>query len=318
MAQATNHATVVGTPQPQRRYKTQSYRDHVSGYLYVLPFILIFLIFQLFPMIYAFYVSFFSWKAIGTREFIGIQNYLWLITDDPKFWKSVLNTFTLWIISTIPQLILALILASTLNRRLRMKQIWRLGVFIPNITSVAAITIVFGSIFSRDYGMVNYVLSWVGIEAIDWKNSYWAAQIAVASIVIWRWTGYNSIIYLAALQTIPKELYEAARIDGANKVQQFIHITIPMIRPVIIFTVIVSTIGGMQIFVEPLLFISGTAAYEGGSQNQVLTMVLYMFTNGFRDYNFGYASAVSWLVFIIVMIFAGINLMISRKINSAN
>lgn len=298
----------------RRWWQTQTFKDHVSGYLYVAPFIAVFLAFQLFPILYTFYVSLFSWKAIGGREFLGLQNYVWLFADDPKFWRSVMNTFTIWFLSTVPQLSLALVLAKALDRSLRGMAVFRLGAFMPNITSLAAIAIIFSGIFSRDYGIVNWVLSWFGTGKIDWVAGYWTAQIAVATMVNWRWTGYNAIIYLAALQTVPRELHEAAILDGASAFRRFVEITIPMIRPVILFTVMLSTIGGMQLFVEPFLFSGG---YEGGARNQVLTMTLYMYATGFRDYSFGYASAISWVTFLIIVLFVAVNYSLARRIRSA-
>ncbi len=317
MGNPESQAAVIDRPPNRKRkwWTSQSFKDHVSGYLYVSPFFIAFLIFGLFPIVYTFYISMFSWKAIGAHEFVGLRNYVSLLTDDPKFWRSVMNTFTIWVMSTVPQLFLALVLATILNRRLKLKGLFRLGVFIPNITSLAAVAIIFSGIFSRQYGIINWILSWFGVDKIDWVGGYWTAQIGVAVMVLWRWTGYNAIIYLAALQTVPNDLYEAATIDGANKTQQFFNITIPMIRPVIIFTILVSTIGGMQVFVEPLLF---TNSYDGGAANQVMTMMLYMYSNGFRDYNFGYAAAVSWMTFLIIVLFSMVNFLISRKISSAN
>lgn len=296
--------------------KTQSFRDHVSGYLYVSPFILLFLIFGLFPILYTLYISLFRWKAIGAREFVGFRNYVTLFTDDPLFWQSIGNTFSIWVMSTVPQLFLALILAVILNSELlRAKSIFRLGIFLPNITSIAAVAIIFSSIFAKDYGLVNYVLSWVGIDKIDWTSGYWSSQFVIALMVIWRWTGYNAIIYLAALQSVPKELYESATIDGANRVQQFFYITIPMIRPMIMFTVVVSTIGGMQIFVEPFITLGN---YEGGQAHQGLTMVLYMMRAAVQEFNYGYASAVAWVIFMIIMIFVSLNWMLAKRIKSAD
>jgi len=163
---------------------------------------------------------------------------------------------------------------------------------------------------------MNYFLSEIlGFEKINWAASDWHAQSAIAVMVIWRWTGYNSLIYLAALQTIPQELYEASRIDGATKVQQLFRITIPMIRPVIIFTVILSTIGGMQLFVEPLIFLNSTT---GGQANQGLTMMLYLYDTAFTKNAFGYGAAIAWLLFIIIILFVMFNLFLTRKINSAS
>jgi cellobiose transport system permease protein len=293
---------------------TQNFYNHLSAYTYIAPFFIVFGIFTLFPVLWSAYISFFHWNILGHKEFIGLRNYIQLFTDDPKFWKSVGNTFSIWIISTVPQLFMALVLSNLLNQGFLKGRKWfRLGVIIPNITSLVAVAIVFGSFFGPNYGLINYFLTQFGLDKVDWSSSYWASQFAVSAMVIWRWMGYNSIIYLAALQSIPDDLYEAARLDGASKIQQFFQITIPMIRPMILFTIIMSTIGGMQLFIEPLIFLGP----QGGTSGQGLTMVLYLYTEAFTNSNFGYASAIAWMLFIIIVIFSAFNSYLTKKIDSA-
>ena len=310
-------ATLASTPLERRKpWRTQSFKDHLSAYLYISPFFLIFGVFTVFPVLWSGYISFFSWNILGEKQFIGLQNYVWLITDDPRFWKSVGNTFSIWVLSTVPQLFFALVIANILNSNvLKFKQFFRVGLFVPNVTSLVAVAIVFTSIFGYNYGLLNYALNALfGLEHTDWGASYYGAQLVLSIMVMWRWTGYNAIIYLAALQSIPGDLYEAATIDGASKVQQFFNITIPMIRPMILFTVVMSTIGGMQLFVEPLLY----QGAQGGSQGQVLTMVLYLYDTAFTKNSFGYASAIAWLMFLIIIAFSFLNMYLTRKIQSAN
>ncbi len=291
----------------------QTTRDHISGYLYISPFFILFGIFGVFPIIFTAYISFHKWNILGAKEFIGFKNYQMLFTD-PIFWKALGNTFSIWIISTLPQLFMALIFAFILNQAfLKGREFFRLAVFLPNITSVVAVAIIFGAIFGQQYGILNYLLSFFGIDPINWRASVIGTHVSIAAMVMWRWTGYNTIIYLAALQSIPKDLYEAATIDGASKAQQFFHITIPMIRPMIIFTVILSTIGGMQIFAEPLMF-SGAG---GGAIKQGLTMTLYLYEEAFTRNSFGYASAIAWVLFLIIVGFSLINLFITKRIKSA-
>lgn len=311
--------TASSQPVVQRRkpWRTQSFKDHLSGYLYIAPFFFIFGVFTIFPILWSGYISFFSWNILGTKDFVGLQNYIWILTDDPRFWKSVGNTFSIWLISTIPQLFFALVIANLLNQNfLKLKQFFRVGLFVPNVTSLVAVAIIFSSIFGYNYGLINYVFGEIfGMEKFDWKSSYFGAQFAVSAMVMWRWTGYNAIIYLAALQSIPNDLYESATIDGASKVQQFFNITIPMIRPMILFTVIMSTIGGMQLFVEPLLFATNA---QGGPQGQVLTMVMYLYDTAFGKNSFGYASAIAWLMFLIIIVFSFFNMYLTRKIQSTD
>ncbi|MBM7570412.1 carbohydrate ABC transporter permease [Aquibacillus albus] len=295
-----------------RKPLTQEKKDRIAGYLYISPFFILFGVFGVFPIFFTAYVSLNKWDILGTKSFIGMKNYA-LLMGDPVFWKSIGNTFSIWFLSTLPQLFLALVLAFILNQAfIKGKDFFRLSVFIPNITSVVAVAIIFGAIFGENYGILNYLLSFIGIDPVNWTGTLLGTHAAISIMVMWRWMGYNSIIYLAALQSIPKDLYEAATIDGANKIQQFFKITIPMIRPMIIFTVIVSTIGGMQIFSEPLIF-SGAG---GGSFNQGLTITLYLYEEAFVRNNFGYASAVAWVLFIIIVIFSLVNLFITKRINS--
>jgi len=291
----------------------QTTKDHISGYLYIAPFFIIFGVFGLFPIVFTAFISLHKWNILGTREFVGFKNYQLLFTD-PLFWKALGNTFSIWVISTLPQLFLALVLAFILNSAfLKGKQFFRLAVFLPNITSVVAVAIIFGAIFGEKYGVLNYLLSFIGIDPINWKGSYFGTHVAIASMVMWRWTGYNTIIYLSALQSISKDLYEAATIDGASKMQQFFYITIPMIRPMVIFTVILSTIGGMQIFAEPQMF----AGAGGGALDQGLTMTLYLYEEAFVRNSFGYSSALAWVLFLIIVLFSLVNLFITNRIKSA-
>ncbi len=211
---------------------------------------------------------------------------------------------------------MALGLAHLLNYRLRGSTFWRISVLAPFATSVAAATVVFAQLFNRDVGIVNYVLHTVfGIHNIDFTNSKWPAQIAISTIVIWRWTGYNALIYLASMQSIPPDLYEAATIDGAGRWRQFRDVTIPSLRPTIIFTIIVSTIGSIQLFGEPLLFSSGgTNAVTGGASRQYQTLAMYFYERGFNNGHLGRAAAVAWCMFLIIVIFVVINTLLARRI----
>lgn len=306
--------TEIATQQRPKKWGRQTVRDHISGYLYISPFFILFSIFGLFPIVFTAYVSLHNWHLLGDHRFTGFQNYVFLV-EDPYFWKSLGNTFSIWFMSTIPQLFAALVIAFILNLTfLKAKEFFRVSAFLPNITSVVAVAIVFDKIFGTHYGLLNYILSLVGIDTIDWKSSVLGTQFAISVMVMWRWTGYNAIIYLAALQSIPDDLYEAARIDGASRVQQFFRITIPMIRPMIIFTVILSTIGGMQIFTEPLIFIGN----GGGSLAQGLTMTMLLYEEAFIYSSFGYAAAIAWVLFIVIVLFSLVNLSITRRLQSAD
>lgn len=287
-----------------------------SPYAYIAPFFVIYAIFGLYPIVYTFWVSLHNWPLGGTAKFIGLQNFTDLMNDD-QFWNSVYNTLGIFVVSTVPQLMIALILANALNQKIRGRGFLRMAMAIPIITSTAAVAIVFNQLYNRDFGMVNWVLSGFGMGHIDWKATKWASWIAISSMVNWRWTGYNTLIYLASMQSIPKDLYESAALDGASPRRQFWTITIPMLRPTIIFTVIISTIGGLQLFAEPLMFNTGSGAYSGGSLRQFQTVTMYLFENMFTRFRFGYAAAVAWMIFLLIVFVALINYLVVRRINSA-
>lgn len=299
-------------PPERRRLRARLARLDLkySPYLYISPFYILFLAFGLFPLGYTFWVSLNRWEIIGGHKFIGLRNYTRLMTDD-QFWNAVVNTFGMFVISTVPQLILALMLANALNRRLRFQTLFRMGVLLPLVTSVAAVAIVFTQLYGRDYGMANWVLHFFGVHKIDWQANRWASWVAVSTMVDWRWTGYNSLIFLAGMQAIPRDLYEAAAIDGASRRQQFWRITVPMLRPTIIFTTIISTIGGLQLFTEPLLFNFGYM--QGGSLRQSQTVAMYMFENAFNRFQYGYGSAVAWMLFLMILVFSLVNFLLIRR-----
>ena len=257
-------------------------------------------------------MSLHDWQLInGNEGFAGLENYRDLLADG-DFWNALFNTFSLFVLSTVPQLLLALALAAALNTALRGRTFWRAGVLIPNIVSVVAVGLIFAQIFGRDTGIVNWLLGFVGVEPIDWQAGVLSSHIGISAIVIWRWTGYNALIYLAAMQAVPKDLYESAKLDGASAWQQFWGITVPMIRPTILFTTVVSTIGGLQLFAEPLLF-DGQGDPVGGSDRQFQTVTMYLYDKGFQLFDAGSASAVAWVLFLIVALVAVINFLAVRR-----
>jgi cellobiose transport system permease protein len=290
----------------------------VAPYAFVSPFFIIFAIFGFFPLVYTLWVSLHDWSLLaGDQGFVGFANYRELMQDS-DFWRALTNTIGIFVLATVPQLIMATVLAQVLNSKLRARTFWRMGVLLPNVTSVAAVGIIFGLIFARDYGIVNWALGHVGVEPIDWQGHRWSSWLAISVMVDWRWTGYNALILLASLQAVPKELYEAARIDGASAWRQFWSITVPMLRPTIIFVSIVATIGGVQLFTEPLLFGSGINAISGGSTGQFQTVAMYLVQQAFTGQRFGYASTVAWVLFLLIAIFAVINVVLLRRIKSVD
>ena len=291
----------------------------VSPYLYVSPFFLLFGVFGLFPLGYTAWVALTDRTLLGSQtHFVGLLNFTNLIHDS-YFWNAVENTFGIWLIATVPQLVLALFLAHVLNTKLRARTFFRMSVLLPQVTSLVAVALIFSQLFSRDYGVVNYLLGGLGMHHVDWEAGRLSSWIALSVMVTWRWTGYNALIYLAAMQGIPEELYEAAAIDGAKGWRQFRHVTVPMLRPTIIFTVIVSTIGGLQLFTEPYLFEPLKQGATGGSARQYQTVVMYLYEKAFgsTQFDFGYAAAIGWALFLIIALFSLVNFLIVRRIRSA-
>ena len=189
-------------------------------------------------------------------------------------------------LSTVPQLLLALALAHLINTKLRGRTFFRMSVLLPQVTSLVAVALIFTQLFSRDYGLFNYLLGGIGISPVDWEAGRFSSWVALSVMVTWRWTGYNALLYLAAMQAIPDDLYESAAIDGARRWRQFWHITVPMIRPTIIFTVIISTIGGLQLFTEPFLFQPVKNGAMGGSARQYQTIAMYLYEKSFGSSQF--------------------------------
>jgi cellobiose transport system permease protein len=286
--------------------KPRRWRSTHSGVLYLLPFVIIFGIFGLFPLVYSGVVSLnqVSLQDPSTMTFIGLQNYGKLLTD-PFFWNALWNTVTLGLLACGPQLVIALGVANLLNYKMRYQTFWRVVILMPYATSVAAATLIFAQLYGHDYGLINSLLSAVGLPKVDWQGGTFASQFAIATIVTWRWLGYNALIYLASMQSISDELYEAAELDGASKWRQFISVTIPSIRGTIMFTVVISTIGALQLFVEPLLYEGGSIGVQGGVSRQYQTLTLYMYQQGWTYFHLGYASAIAFSVLLLVIIALG-------------
>ena len=166
-----------------------------------------------------------------TISFVGLDNFVELIIEDPQFWNAVVNTFGMFAMSTVPQLLIALLLANALNRRIKGQTFFRMAIAMPIITSIAAVALIFSMLYARDFGLVNWLLDLVGIDPIDWRANRYASWFAISTMVDWRWIGYNALIYLAAMQSITKDIYEAAALDGASRIRQFWSITIPHAPP---------------------------------------------------------------------------------------
>jgi multiple sugar transport system permease protein len=291
----------------QRRY---------APYIFISPFFLLFFAFSLFPIIFNAYLSVHSWQpgsGLGDMKFVGWRNFSDNLTD-PTFWKSLQNTAILALESGVPQHLIALPLAFAIHMGLKRVQSLVTAVyFLPYITSVVAISVVFFTLFSWQYGALNaglnalHNLPLIGglfpAEKINWLGEVQYVQPAIALVVVWRYVGWNVLLYLAGLQAIPGDIYEAASIDGATRAQQFRFITLPLLRPTIFLAVTLTLIGGFQLFEEPYVLTNGS----GGTGQQGLTTIMYMFRtyNSYSDA--GVAAAMSWLLFAVIGVLSLIN-----------
>jgi len=329
---ATQVAPPAGAPSPDPsrvarsvaprltfRQRLSQWDVRFSPYLYIAPFFIVFIAIGLYPMIYSGYLSFFEWKPFTSHhgDFVGWHNYVKTL-QDPVFRTALTNTVAIFLLSSVPQIVVATVIAALLDTSLRARTWWRMSILLPFVVAPAAVALIFGSLFS-DTGLVNEVIGHLGIGAIKWHDAEWHGHgvpswIAIASMVNYRWTGYNTLIILAAMQAVPRDTYEAAAIDGATKVQQFLHITVPSIRPTMLFVIITSTIGGMQIFTEPHLFDTNLQG-QGGANYQYQTLTMYVYNHIGSPYNnYTWAAAASWIVFIIIIAVAMLNFFITRAI----
>ena len=280
-----------------------------APYVFLSPFVLLFAVFGVFPLGFSLYLAFQSWEptsGLGAMQFVGLDNYLFALQDE-WFWKSLRNTAWLALASGMPQHLVAIPLACFIHAAFKRLRNGVVGAyFMPYITSTVAIAILFSSLLSTDFGLINVGLlalarvpllgSLMPANPIDWLGDPDHIKPAVAMIVFWRYVGFNVVLYLAALQTIPKDLYEAATMDGAGRLQQFFFITLPCLKPMIFFGVTLSVIGGLQLFEEPFILTGG----RGGSDQSGMTTAIYLYRMAFDFNDFGAASAMSWLLFIVV------------------
>lgn len=284
------------------------------GWYFIAPVGILLSIFLLYPIIYSLYLTSTSTRGVLTR-FIGFANYRKLFTD-PLFFKALSNTFRILLLQVPLMLILALIFAAMLNsKKLKFRGFFRTALFLPSVTSLIAYTILFKMLFSYD-GLVNSMLMTLNFinTPIAWMQSPGTATFVLIFAMIWRWTGYNMIFYLSAMQNISGDLYEAASIDGSSASQSFFKITLPLLKPMILFTTVMSTIGTLQLFDEPMNFSAGgTTASMIGPDNCFLTLSVYIYNLCFKyTPKFGYAATVSYAILIIVAILTIIQFKISE------
>jgi ABC-type sugar transport system permease subunit len=275
------------------------WREDLTGWAFAAPFVILFGVFLAFPILASFILSFTSFglrdlaNPIGTT-FVGLKNYIDLLGDS-KFWTSLLNTFYFVVVGVPLTLALGLLIANALNRGVtRFRTAFRVGYYLPVITSIVAIAVVWRFLLNPDVGLVNMLLGAVGINGPAWLADPVLAMPAIIAMAVWRNLGFAMVVFLAGLQAIPASLYEAASIDGAGRWQAFRFVTIPMLRPTILFMTVITTIGYLQLFEEPFVMT------DGGPLDKTLSVTMYMYQQGFKFFHQGYASAVAYVLFVIV------------------
>lgn len=298
-------------PVPQRKLPRQ---DKYAPYFFISPFYILFTLFFLLPTLFALILGFLRWNSMGAPEWFALRNYERLFGDD-VFWQAVGNTAFYAAGSLFIVVPLALLEALALNSKmLRFRTFWRAIYFAPIVTSAVAISLVFRMFYNREYGLLNQLILALGGLPVDWLGNQGVVKFAVMGVVIWRWTGLLAVYFLAGLQSISEDLYEAAAIDGASSWQRFFHVTLPSLRPVILFVSVIVLIGSLQIFDDPqILFGSGT---PGGPANAGLSIVQYLYGRGIGQLLYGYASAVGLFLFVVIFVLSLVQFRVFRGFES--
>jgi multiple sugar transport system permease protein len=274
-------------------------REALTGWAFSAPFLVIFLGFLALPILASFVLSFTDFSLGNlvdplSARFIGFSNYAKLL-HDPKFLQAALNTTIFVVFGTALNLAVGLAAAVALNRGItRFRAIFRVGYYLPVVSSIVAIAVIWRFLFNADFGLVNGLLQAVGVKGPDWLGNPTLAVGIIVALMVWRNFGNAMIIFLAGLQGIPNDLYEAARIDGANRWQEFRSITLPMLRPTMLFLTVLTTIGFLQVFEEPFVMT------QGGPLNKTLPISMYVYQQGFNFFHQGYASAMAYTLFVVI------------------
>jgi ABC-type sugar transport system permease subunit len=264
---------------------------------------------MVYPIIFSLKASFTTWNGVQSMEWVGLDNYVKLV-HDKIFLQALLNGVIMFFMYVPFMLLMALFLAVLLNRpRQKFKNFFRTSFFIPNITCIVAISYVFLLMFDTKFGLINKVLTNLSIPAVRWFGSAFGARLVIGIMVTWKYMGYNMILMMAGLQTIPGSLVEAAKIDGASSFRVFTRITIPLMRPVLLFTTILSTMGTFSLFTEPLILTNG-----GGPLNKTMSCVLYIYMESFQHLRMGYASALAYAFFFIMLAFTFLQFQLNKKL----
>lgn len=291
---------LIQVPATMRKQSRLSIERSRWGMLFVSPFFILFLIFGLYPLIASFGLSFAEWNGTGAITFNGLENFAQMLKDR-NFWQSMQNGVILFLMYAPLQTFLALVVATLLNsKRVRGYRWFRTVIFMPYITNMVAAGYVFQLLLEERYGIFNNLLAVFFIPPVPWMDTIWGARAALCLLIIWAWLGYHMVIMHAGLQTIPQDLAEAALIDGATPIQAFLRITVPLMRPIIVFSILLSTIGSFNLLTELFSLFSATAGT--GPLGAVRTPALQIYNQAFTNQRFGYASALAYTFFAFVFV----------------
>ncbi|QZN85401.1 carbohydrate ABC transporter permease [Cellulomonas sp. C5510] len=301
--------SVTAADAPARARRTRSrrrLRAQATPYLFLAPVVLLFLTFKAYPTLYALYLSL-TTRSGGQDVFVGADNFTRLL-GDPLFWQALRNTVLILVTQVPVMLVIAVLLAVAFNSALlKGRAVLRVSYFLPIVMGLVAYGILFSALMNYQDGLINFVLDAVGLPKVPWLADPFWAKMAIVVAMTWHYTGNNAVIYLAQLQSIPTELYEAASVDGATARQRLWHITLPGLRPALFLTVVLSTIGTLQLFDEPYVLTNG------GPDNATLTIGMYLYQNAFQFFDFGYASAIGYVLTAIVGVVALAQMLILRR-----
>ncbi len=280
----------------QRQNWFRTLKKHRWAYLFISPFFVLFAIFGAYPILFSLFLSLNEWNGVSAMKFVGLDNFSRMF-NDKLFIKSFENSFILFLMYVPAMLLLALVLAVILNSpRIRGFRFFRTIIFLPFITNMVAAGFAFQIMLNKQYGLINTFLAQFGIDAIPWLETPFGARVSLCLLIIWAWLGYNMVLMLAGLQTISNEVKEAARVDGANSVQVFMYITIPLMRPVLLFAAVMSTMGTFSLFAEV------DTLTGGGPQYATITPLIKIYGNAFGQFQLGYASAMGYSYFVVIFI----------------
>jgi ABC-type sugar transport system permease subunit len=297
-------------PAPRKRGRGKFGKGGLAPYLFLLPFFLIYLVFLIYPVLAAFRLSFYESSGFGGDTFTGLANYTRLMQDS-RYLEALKNTTiyalaSVFILSPLA-LLVAVAIRSFVVPTAAFKSFYRIIFFLPFITSFVVIALMFNLVFNNEYGLLNNALTAIGLPSLDWLRDERVALLAIIIVAIWTYIGINALYFLAGLQNIPEEVLEASAVDGATRWQTFWRVTLPLLRPVILFVIVQATIFSYQIFEIPFLLTNG------GPSDATLTLAIYLYEVGFREFDRGYAAAIGYSMAVIAVVLAAAQILVARR-----